>query len=141
MFNRGRELIGRPSGDTLKRKLAAMKLNPANSIQAGEVMPGFDSTTPYQSQRYIPVHSSNVAAVAWEPHNPEESPQEKTLGTLFIQFRQQWTYKYRDAPFWLFEAILRAPSKGKAVWDLIRTGYIRTVSRGEHSIEGYERIR
>lgn len=143
LFERGRELLGRLSGDTLKRKLAGFELKPFDSVNLHSIYDeGFSTTTPYQAEHYISVQSSNVAAVAWESHNPGETPQEKTLGTLFIQFNSRWTYKYRDAPFWLFEAILRAPSKGKAVWDLIRTGlYPDGIPWGTLSIDGYERIR
>jgi hypothetical protein len=90
----------------------------------------------------VGVSSSNVASIGWEIHTQGEEPTENTLGTLFIAYRSGWEYQYRDAPFWLFQALIRAASPGRAVWALIRRGlYPDGQPYGSLSVEGYTRIR
>lgn len=61
---------------------------------------------------WIPVSSSNVDAVRWAPAEPYP---------LQVQFRSG-VYGY-VAPYWMYEAILYAGSKGKAVnYFLKKTG-------------------
>jgi len=138
-----KSVIGRLTGDTLKQKLAGFDLLPKGEIPTDPVdLPGFRKTTPTQRQQMTGVSSSNVASIGWEPHNQQSAITSESLGTLFIQFRNGWLYQYRDAPQWLHEALLRAPSKGKAVWALIRRGlYPDGIPYGSVNREGYERIR
>lgn len=131
------KLVG---ADVLKKRLAGIDLNDKEATSRAER--GYRSTTPYQSRRMVGVSSSNVASVGWEPHTQNEPPTQNTLGTLFIAFRNGWEYKYRDAPYWLFEALLRASSPGRAVWALIRRGlYPDGTPYGSMDVEGYQRIR
>jgi hypothetical protein len=133
--------IGRLLGaDPLKKGLAGLKLKPKPAAGAAE--PGYRATTPYQRRKMVGVSSSNVAAIGWEPHVQDVAPSRDSLGTLFIAFRNGWEYKYADAPYWLFQALLRASSVGRAVWALIRRGlYPDGVPYGSLDVEGYQRIR
>lgn len=142
VFEGAKKILAKLRGDTLKDKLAGFKLLGKTEIPTEEIRrKGFEKKTPYQAQSMIGVSSSNVASVGWEPAYQDEPISENTLGTLFIQFRNGWLYKYVSAPYWLYEAILRAPSKGKAVWGLIRRGlYPDGVPYGSAAVEGYERI-
>lgn len=137
------DIIGKLTGDTLKRKLAGFELLPKKKMATEQIStPGFRRQTPTQRQSMVGVSSSNVASVGWEPHSQQDRITHDSLGTLFIQFLNGWMYQYRDAPHWLYEALLRAPSKGKAVWALIRRGlYPDGIPYGSLSREGYERIR
>lgn len=131
------KLIG---ADTLKKQLGGLDLRSREATGAPDA--GTRQTTPYQRRRMVGVKSSNVAAVGWEPLTQGEPPVQNTLGTLFIAFRSGWEYKYRDAPYWLFQALLRASSPGRAVWALIRRGlYPDGVPYGSMDVEGYQRIR
>lgn len=131
------KLVG---ADTLKKRLAGIDLNDKEATSRADR--GYRATTPYQSRRMVGVSSSNVASVGWEPHTQNEPPTQNTLGTLFIAFRNGWEYKYKDAPYWLFEALLRASSPGQTVWALIRRGlYPDGVPYGSLDVEGYQRIR
>lgn len=143
VFSGAKAVIAKLRGDELKEKLKGFGILGKRDIPTGpSSLPGIRSTTPYQMQQMTGVSSSNVASVGWEPHYQDEPIDNKTLGTLFIQFRNGWLYKYVNAPFWLYEAILRAPSKGKAVWGLLRRGlYPDGVPYGSAAVEGYERIR
>lgn len=131
------KLIG---ADTLKKQLAGLDLRKREATAAPET--GVRQTTPYQRRRMVGVKSSNVAAVGWEPHTQGEPPTQNTLGTLFIDFKNGWSYKYADCPYWVFQALLRASSPGRAVWALIRRGlYPDGVPYGSLDVEGYQRIR
>lgn len=123
--------------DKLLKQLAGLGLVPKKK------MPRTGSgNTPYQSRKMIGVSSSNVTSVGWEPNNPTEKTRRNTQGMLFIEFRNGWMYKYANAPYWLYEAILRSPSKGRAVWALIRRGlFPDSVPYGQLGRDGYERIR
>jgi len=129
--------------DELQRGLKGLRIGTkAEAARSPMREKGFETGTPYQGRAMIAVSSSNVASVGWEPHDSEEKPRDKSLGTLFIQFRNGWLYKYVDAPHWLYQALLRAPSKGKAVWALIRRAlYPDGVPYGSAAAEGYERIK
>lgn len=59
---------------------------------------------------WIPVSSSNVDALRWVPDSPYP---------LQIRFQKNAVYGYA-APYWQYEAILYAGSKGKAVWYYLR---------------------
>lgn len=59
---------------------------------------------------WLPVNSSNVAAIAYE----------EDFRRLFIRFKSGWAYAYEDVPFSVWNAFLAAPSKGKFVFDVIR---------------------
>lgn len=50
----------------------------------------------------IPVSSSNLASVAYDPH---------TL-TLVVEFTNGSIYQYFDVPDSIFEGLMQAPSKG-----------------------------
>ena len=138
-----KSIIGRLTGDTLKNKLAGFGLLPKGDIPTDEVtLPDSMRSTPTQGQKMVGVSSSNVKSIGWEPHDQQANVTDNNLGTLYIEFMNGWRYKYRDAPHWLYEALLRAPSKGKAVWALIRRGlYPDGVPYGSVNREGYERIR
>lgn len=143
VFEGAKNLLGRLKGDTLKDKLKGFGLLGKKEIPTEQInRPGFRPVTPNQAQQMTAVSSSNVASIGWEPQYQDEQITEKTLGTLFIQFTNGWLYKYVDAPNWLYESLMRAPSKGKAVWGLIRRGlYPDGVPYGSADVEGYERIR
>jgi len=83
------------------------------------------------------VSSSNVFSVGFE-----ESEDNPNIGTMYIQFRSGWAYKYKDAPRWLYEGLLSAVSPGRYVWDNIRRGlYPDSVPYGSFEGDGYTRIR
>lgn len=92
----------------------------------------------------IAVTSSNVASVGFEedvpgPFNP--GGKRTGYGTLYITFRNGWTYKYKDAPRWLYEGLLSAGSKGRYVWTYIRRSLYPTgVPYGSWESDGYVRI-
>lgn len=93
----------------------------------------------------IAVTSSNVASVGFEedvpgPFNPDA--RRAGYGTLYITFRNGWTYRYREAPRWLYDGLLAAGSKGRYVWTYIRRSlYPDGVPYGSFETTGYERMR
>ncbi len=90
-----------------------------------------------EGQSMIGVSSSNVFSVGFEPD--ENDP---NTGTMFIQFRSGWSYKYKDAPRWLYEGLLSATSPGRYVWANLRRGlYPDGTPYGNFESDGYTRIR
>lgn len=142
LFGRKEKAFERLTPDKIAEGLKGLGIGPPSAApRAPQRAAGMIRETPYQSAPMIAVSSSNVASIGWEPHQPNEPQNERSLGTLYVQFRNGWMYKYVDAPKWLYDALLRAGSKGKAVWAMIRRGlYPDGVPYGSAAVEGYERI-
>lgn len=118
-------------GIKLRKKADATPVTDASLVKA----------TPYQARSMISVQSSNVASCGWEPHNQSDKITNETVGTLFIQFLNGWLYKYEPCPWWVYDGLLRAPSKGRYVWAVLRRGLFPDgIPYGSIAVEGYERI-
>jgi len=61
----------------------------------------------------LPVNSSNLSAIGYD-----EIP-----ATLEVHFRNGTAYRYLNVPKFVFEALIRAPSKGGAFNEMIRVKY------------------
>lgn len=140
-------VFDRLTKDALQRGLKGLGIE-TTSTAPSEVISaaGFERATPRQGRTMVAVSSSNVASVGWEPHDQSgESSRSKMtmdLGTLYIQFRNGYLYRYVDCPRWVYEGLLRASSKGRFVWAVLRRGlYPDGVPYGNASVEGYERIK
>ncbi|HEV2163271.1 MAG TPA: KTSC domain-containing protein [Stellaceae bacterium] len=62
---------------------------------------------------YMTVISGNIQAVGWDG----------TLSTLYVKFKAGTQYAYVGVPKNIFEALLKAPSKGKFFAKYIRDKY------------------
>lgn len=61
----------------------------------------------------IPVSSSNLSAAGYDPNS----------STLIVNFKNGTTYKYLGVPQPIFDALMRAPSKGTYFNDNIKDRY------------------
>lgn len=58
--------------------------------------------------QFIPVESSNINAIGFDPHKDDE-----TLGVLSVRFKSGAEFQYFDVPAEKFDNFLDAESKGK----------------------------
>jgi len=61
----------------------------------------------------VTVSSSNISAIGYDHER----------GDLLVEFRNRWTYRYRSVPLAVYEAFLRAPSKGRYHHAVVRPRY------------------
>jgi hypothetical protein len=67
---------------------------------------------------FIPVESSNLAAIAFEPREDDE-----TIGTLYVRFKNGGEFAYYDVPAEKYDAFLDAESKGKFYIANVKSAY------------------
>jgi hypothetical protein len=67
---------------------------------------------------YIPVESSNIAAVGFDAREDDE-----TVGTLYVRFKNGGEFAYYDVPAEKYDAFLDAESKGKFYIANVKSAY------------------
>lgn len=67
---------------------------------------------------FIPVESSNIAAVAFDARQDDE-----TVGTLYVRFKNGGEFAYYDVPAEKYDAFLDAESKGKFYIANVKSAY------------------
>ena len=67
---------------------------------------------------FIPVESSNLAAIAFDPREDDE-----TIGTLYVRFKNGGEFAYYDVPAEKYDNFLDAESKGKFYIANVKSAY------------------
>ena len=77
---------------------------------------------PDQGPPWVPVHSTNVHALAWLPDLPDRDG--IPSGWLFVRFRSGHTWAYAGVPGCLATQLAQAASVGRAFHRHIRDRYV-----------------
>jgi hypothetical protein len=74
----------------------------------------------------VRVSSSNIASIGWEPSRMGLAgrPCANESGTLEIEFHRGDVYQYSRVPEAVYQAFLRAPSKGRYFHGHIKDRYL-----------------
>lgn len=67
---------------------------------------------------FIPVESSNIAAIAFDPYEDDAS-----VGTLYVRFKNGGEFAYYEVPAEKFDNFLDSPSKGKYYIANVKAAY------------------
>jgi hypothetical protein len=83
----------------------------------------------------IPVKSSLIAAIGFEPAtnptDPSAKPADSNFGTLIVKMKSGQTYRYPGVAKQIHDNMLAADSVGKFFGSQIKGRYLHTQDRGE----------
>jgi len=99
-------------GTTVTGKLAKPVL-PTRAKVPGKPKVSGQYRSTWKNVRMLPVHSSNVASIGYDPEQQE----------LYVAFLNGSVYEFYNVPEDVFRQYRSAPSKGKFHWRAIRDAY------------------